>query len=305
VRLLVPVSFGPCSVALLQILDSYLQGQMERTRRAAYELVCVHVALGTEGIDLTAARFRDLEARYPRHSFVYSHLEDCLKELDVEQLCATAASSDSNMLGPVSSLDDLLARLPSASSRADVVQQLLSRMLSSTASRHHCAGILYGHSTTRLAEKVLVATASGRGFSLPWQVSDVRVDGLQLAYPLRDLLRKEMIAFGELVQPSIAQLIMPEDEGQRTVASSRLTTIDDLMVQYFSSVETKYPSIVANVVRTSSKLLSAADDEPARCSLCNVHMAEEARGIQGWQGDPSVSTAQSSLCYGCHRSVKG
>ncbi|RAL68532.1 hypothetical protein DID88_007259 [Monilinia fructigena] len=52
----------------------------------------------------------------------------------------------------------------------------------------------------------------------------------------------------------LPDLVVYQEPPSHISASSKSTTIDDLMAQYFESVEENFPSIVANVVRTSSKL---------------------------------------------------
>lgn len=89
-------------------------------------------------------------------------------------------------------------------------------------------------------------------------------------------------------------------------------TIDDLMSQYFESVETDYPSIVANVVRTSGRLNAPPlTSQSTSCSICELLMTRESQGLYGWGGDqakvdfksPAASSEGASLCYGCARST--
>ena len=88
------------------------------------------------------------------------------------------------------------------------------------------------------------------------------------------------------------------------------------MTQYFESVEENYPSIVANVVRTGSKLempKQIGDDDA--CGLCGIPVAKGTDGIYGWGGDQTSANkaakhglpakTQGILCYGCSRSING
>lgn len=103
-------------------------------------------------------------------------------------------------------------------------------------------------------------------------------------------------------------------------ASNKATTIDDLMIQYFESVEENYPSIVANVVRTSSKLVAGqtalSDGENGSsgkgCGVCGFPVEQGTDGINGWGGDQNdgsgivrMDDAKGILCYGCSRSIYG
>lgn len=317
-KLLLPLSFGPSSASLLHILDQHLQGQYERMNRAAYELYVVHIDLFLDTTDREASStmLEKYKARFPRHNYSHVGLEDALllDEIDWSTLNIAQPSSVADSQRPLTErLQELIGSLPSATSRADLVSTLQTRLLVDAAYKNGCTGILFGESTTRLAEKTLTETAKGRGFSLPWQVSDgMSPYGITFNYPLRDLLKKELVAFSSLTTPSLADLIIYNQPSSHISASSKQTTINDLLIQYFESVEENYPSIVANVVRTSSKLEPLTGDETTPCSLCGLPVAEGTDGIFGWGGDqnsysrPVRQIGQDAiLCYGCSRSING
>lgn len=66
----------------------------------------------------------------------------------------------------------LLGALASPTSRTDVLAVLRARLVVEIAKREGCEGVLWGDTTTRLAEKTLGETAKGRGFSIPWRTAD-------------------------------------------------------------------------------------------------------------------------------------
>ena len=129
---------------------------------------------------------------------------------------------------------------------------------------------------------------------------------------MRDLLKKELTTFASLVSPPLTPFTLAAIDVARQPLSSKETTIDDLMSQYFESVEQNYPSIVANVVRTSSKLmLSSSSSSSPICIICN--MSTDNRP-QRWGGDQESSAillqdaemdlqSEDPICYGCGRSV--
>ncbi|CZS99358.1 related to Cytoplasmic tRNA 2-thiolation protein 2 [Rhynchosporium graminicola] len=316
-KLLFPLSFGPCSAALLHILDDHLRGQFERMNRNAYELHVVHIHLYLEAADrLESARLLErYKARFPRHTYSSKGLEDALllDNIDWKSLgMPPPTEQESQKLG-TEKLHALVASMPSATSRKDIATTLLTRLLVDVAKRNGCESILFGDSTTKLAEKTLTETAKGRGFSLPWQVSDgLSSYGIGFNYPLRDILKKELVQFSSLTTPPLTDLVVHRDASSNISASSKMTTIDDLMVQYFESVEENYPSIVANVVRTSNKLQPLSGESTTACGLCGLPVSEGTDGIFGWGGDqnsdsrPIKSDSENSvLCYGCSRSING
>jgi cytoplasmic tRNA 2-thiolation protein 2 len=314
-KLLLPLSFGPSCASLLYILDQHLQGQYDKMKRTAYELYVVHIDLQTDELDRqkSSTLLEKYKARFPRHSYSTVGLEEALslESIDWNSLSVARPIKHDDTISGVERLQKFIGSMPSATSRADVVTTLLTRLLVDVGKRHSCEGILFGDSTTRLAEKTLTETAKGRGFSLPWQVSDgMSPYGITFNYPLRDLLKKELFAFSALLTPQITDMILLPESSANISVSSKSTTIDDLMAQYFQSVEENYPSIVANVVRTSSKLKPLAGGDTKACNICGLPVADGTDGIFGWGGDQnSISQTKNKhvsdgvLCYGCSRSI--
>ncbi|KAL3423190.1 Cytoplasmic tRNA 2-thiolation protein 2 [Phlyctema vagabunda] len=314
-KLLLPLSFGPSSASLLHILNHHLQGQWDRMNRAAYELYVVHIDLYLEEADRkdSAALLAKYKARFPRHTYTTVGLEEALALDTIDWTALQTNPSEDDSRPATERLQELIGSMSSASSKSDIISTLLSRLLVDVAKKNDCESLLFGDSTTRLAEKTLAETAKGRGFSLPWQVSDgTSPYGVGFNYPLRDILKKELVAFSSLTNPSLAELIKYAEPMAQLSASSKTTTIDDLMIQYFESAEENYPSIVANVVRTSSKLKPLSGNQVSACGICGLPVAEGTDGIFGWGGDqnsdsrPTREDGQGSvMCYGCSRSING
>ncbi|MCJ1247736.1 cytoplasmic tRNA 2-thiolation protein 2 [Trapelia coarctata] len=320
-RLLLPLSLGVSSMTLLHVLDQQLRTQKERTSRTGYELHVLFVddnMLERENAALNS--LASAEEKYPQHTYTAAPLSDVYEyayesetggPMPLENLGEYAGQVPPDARSE--SLSAQLGLLPSATSRADMIGILRTRLIVGFAKRMDCESILWGDSTTRLAERTLAETAKGRGFSIPWQTADgLSPYGINFTFPMRDLLRKEIVTYSSLTnQPLTALLFEPANQFQVS-ASSKETTIDDLMAQYFDSVEQNYPSIVANVVRTSGRLLAALPSETsASCSICGLPVAHGAQGLYGWNGDQQVRRAIEDLgdagnevvCYGCSRSV--
>ena len=319
--LLLPVSFGVSSIVLLNLLNQHLQRRQGRNGRALY---CLHIVFVNESVigdESCSDIWSLLLQRYPKHTFSSISLEDIF-DYDTE-FCSNP--SNVNLLNTqeiCSSKSErlltLLQRLPSPTSKRDLASNLRSRLIVAFAKAHNCTSILYGDSATRLAERTLSETAKGRGGSLPWLTSDgLSPLGVKIVYPLRDLLKHELLEYSNLTTPSLTPLIVEVDSAPKKSASSKDTTIDDLMGQYFESVEQNYPSIVANVVRTSGRLLlpaTCSDDQ--MCSMCRLPIQSGSDGLH-WSGEQTsqnrstttvpglenADTASRDLCYGCARTV--
>ncbi|KAI1448302.1 hypothetical protein F5Y02DRAFT_303755 [Annulohypoxylon stygium] len=142
---------------------------------------------------------------------------------------------------------------------------------------------------------------------------------LPIYSPLRELFRKELLTYLSYTSPPLTSLLPPSETNPNAsngaVVSHRDLSIDDVLSRYFSTVEESYPSVVANVVRTTGKL-SRADGTPnekTTCGLCGAGLDEQ--GDERWRGEigpdfgeadgASDGQGKSMLCYGCERSVRG
>lgn len=314
--LLLPVSLGVTSISLLHILDEQFLAHLKRSGRTSYTLHILYIVHSPLSEQIDHRRRLDLlKERFPLHTYTMLSLEDVFDyELDIEKEILGLQSVNLLTDDKHARLQHLISNLPSATSRADITTILRQTLTAEFAKQHGCEVILYGDSTTRLAERTLSETAKGRGGLLPWLTADrLLSSGLRIAYPMRDLLKKEISSFAAMISPPLAPLIRDNGSTGQVSVSSRFTSIDELMSQYFESVEQNYPSIVANVVRTSSKLkASATDSNTLSCNICKLPVLKQSHR---WGGDQNSSLPHSidvdtalkhdkAICYGCARSMK-
>jgi cytoplasmic tRNA 2-thiolation protein 2 len=294
-------------------LDLHLKTQRSKTGRTGFAISALYVEDPDQNIQAEEL-VEKARQQYPNHQYASLPLHDVFRVLpddaSIRELVPQA--EDKSNLTPQEQLTRLINSLTSATARADVLSTLRTRLIVEHAKLAGCESILWGDSTTRLAQKTLAETAKGRGFSLPWQVSDGESPfGLNFNYPLRDVLKKELVSYINMAEPGLSALVHETSSGVTQASmSSKNTTIDDLMKQYFESVEENFPSIVANVVRTTSKLevRPGAIADP-RCSLCSMPVPDGRFGIHGWGGDQqdgddfASSNIRRNICYGCTRSM--
>lgn len=160
-------------------------------------------------------------------------------------------------------------------------------------------------------------------------MSSVRRDanacaGVKFHYPLRDLLKSELVNYVSLELPGAPAPLLPlcvaysaqPKHSAAGAASGRNITIDELMTQYFESIETQYPSIVANVVRTAGKLQPLRGNANGEsCRICGLpgdgaggDMTLSALTLNAQANDggkPDNGNKRSGMCYGCARSTYG
>lgn len=285
--LLLPLSFGAGSTVLLHLLSQHLQGQAEKTGRTGFGLHVLHVK---DEDDADDGRLEKVKLHFSGHTYSSIPLSTISSTEDLSTLLpSTAQDSDQDRPKDLS-LKDLLASLDSPTSRTDTLEILRRKLITNFAKSHHCEAILWGDSTTRLSERILAETAKGRGFSLPWIVSDGQSPyGMPIYYPMRDLLSKEIASYAGMIDPRLEDLLVKEEV--KVTVSMRNATIDGLMSGYFEGVEREFPSIVANVVKTAGKLKQAEVREAEMvCELCDLPLVDAA-------------PEKSRLCYGCIRTL--
>ncbi|RKF80619.1 Cytoplasmic tRNA 2-thiolation protein 2 [Golovinomyces cichoracearum] len=308
-RLLLPLSYGPSSSSLLYILDSHLQGQYNKTHKVTYELVVVHIDFFVTSADrdFSSGKLEQYRSLFSRHLFISHGLEESLdlEGIDWDALGVPRLSQNGNS---TERLQNFLSSAKSTTDRADIISILMTRLLVSIGKKNACDGILFGDSTTRLAEKTLTETAKGRGITVPWQVCDGATPyDIDFNYPQRDVLKKEILNFSRIT--SVLHELVVYDQTVHISASSKSITINDLMAQYFQSIETNFPSIVSNVVKTSSKLNVVVDNSTNYCGVCGVPCY--GNKITSPESDETSDTSLSIeklniakiICYGCSKIV--
>ena len=291
-RLLLPLSGGVSSSVLLHALNKQLQKQVEKQNRTAYDLVLVHIEPVELEHSVSVAWREGILARFPLHNFpspvklyqvfeIDHHIEHDLSRLGIqrrkgEDNCAFYAS--------------IFNSVSSVTTRADIHQVLMKRLLAALAKRHDCDSIVWGHSDSKLAAQALADVAKGRGGSVPAGISDGPSPArVTFNYPMRDLFKTELESYAKILEEPL-QTIADFESGP--MPSIRNTSIDDLLSTYILSQGEKYPSIMANVVRTASKLqVPTVGSAGKMCCVCWSFTSD----------DEHEKNLSEELCYGCRR----
>ena len=291
------MSGGISSLALLHIVDQRLRRQIEKNRgRATYELhvLVVESAHIPSGPDV--GFFEAVRKKYPSHLFDSISLAQ-ITSFDSDALSVISKTGPEH--GPeessnnaMDSVDDYFEGISSPTARTDVLEVLLTRLIAAFAKKQQCHSIFWGHSDNRLAARTLASVAKGRGSAVPFQVLDGPTPfGLTFNFPVRDLFQAELETFSKLDSTFPHHLVVQGISPAKSV-SNRDLSIDQLITNYITSQGEKYPSIMANVVRTAGKLHAPHfSDQSARCRLCGLLLE-----------DLPAADSASTLCYGCARS---
>jgi cytoplasmic tRNA 2-thiolation protein 2 len=297
-KLLLPLSGGISSVVLLQILDRQLLRQSSQRGRTSYELYIMTVELPSQHFDGSiGTRFHLLKQKYSSHSLSSVPLSEVFN-LDNSLLGDFSDLGAREGETPQRRLDSLLSCTKTASARADLLQILFTRLVVVFAKLNACDAILWGHSNSRLAAKALSGVAKGRGGFLPFDIADGPSPWeVTFYYPLRDLFKSELNAYANALPDDFSKLVTQDSAPAPT--SLRATSIDDLLSDYIHAQGEKYPSIIANVVRTAGKLQAPPilPKQAASCSICTMPRS----GAMTTQADDASHTDAMNmlLCYAC------
>ena len=166
-KILLPVSLGASSLALLHVLDLHLRRQRKKSGRTSYHL---HVLFVDQSAFTFQSEYQDvwdnLKRRFSQHTYSVLKLDELSRHETLrcdELLPMGKASDEDNGLLQEAKLTNLLAKLPSATSRVDLLNIVRGRIIFAFAASQGCSSIVFGDSTTRLAERTLAETAKGRG----------------------------------------------------------------------------------------------------------------------------------------------
>lgn len=276
-HVLLPVSLGPSSMALLDMCVEMIRAQkaIHRGRQGFY----LHVVHVMDQEDSTIQeRLEGLRERYPECEKIEAVKLPSNTETDVVQI-----SRGKN----VSGLENAMKQM-NKTGREDSIGILRKELIERIAEKKGCQTTVYGHCQTRLAELVIAMTSKGRGSAMPHAINDGGY------YPLKDVLSSEVDIYNEL--QGTGELIVTRT---KPPANVKLQSIDDLVHQYFISVEKDFPSVVSTVVRTANKLASQEEGED-NCAICGGLRGEDTlEWIKKITVNAPIEDAGETLCYGC------
>lgn len=290
-KLLLPVSGGVSSVVLLQVLDGHIQRQLASRGRASYDLAVL--IIDTSCIDTTPGVMHlvgCVKDAFPSTQVSLLSLEAVLTmDNDIDNTLASLGFAREGDEEAQAELEHLIECATTPTTRADLFEILRLRLIVSFAKSQACEAVLWGHSDSRLAAIALSSVAKGRGGALPNLVGDGPSPwGLHFNYPLRDLFKSELELYAGLFSAQLSKVIIPDPPALAN-SSIRESSIDDLLTNYITSQGAKYPSIMANVVRTASKLrMPAINAADVACPVCATPVI-----------CASNEHSHSRLCYGC------
>lgn len=299
-KLLLPLSLGLSSSVLLHAVNAQIERQLSKPHPLVgfdiHVLVIEPSTVAPANVD-AEERFALVQQSFPRHSYEKIPFHSIF-EYDPEIYNVLPKFAGEHFVDDASRtnqerLDAFRASASTATSRVDVDQILLNRLVVAYGKGIGCDAILWGDSDSRLAAKTLANVAKGRGSALTWQVSDgISPSGLLFHFPLRDLFQAELESYANLI-PELSAIIIPDVPPSDNVLTKNLS-IDELMMRYVQTHGEKYPGVMANVTRTANKLHPVpASADIKQCLFCDARMNDKQE---------SDTDSEAKFCYACIRS---
>lgn len=309
-RLLLPLSYGVSSSVLLHALNAYIERQHSKPHNpTVYELHVLVIEPSTVSplVASDGQNFVSAQRSFPMHSYTQIPLHSIFEyDPEVREVMTQFAGPcfvDDASLSDRERLDAFRASISTATSKTDVDNILMSRLVVACAKKFGCRAVLWGDSDSRLAAKSLANVAKGRGSSLTWQVSDgLSPWGVEFKFLLRDLFKAELHDYAKLV-PELEGIIVPDVPLSDNILTKNLS-IDELMMRYVETQGEKYPGVMANVARTVTKLKPAPFSTDAyQCTFCGAFTGNlDGKSSCVTDADTLEDDRFSQFCYGCARS---
>ena len=308
-KMLLPVSFGPSSLLLLDLLGKQLRKQLNVTGRQAYNITVVHVCSSMQVAHGPGrGKIEALQRLYPSHEYHLASTESVRAHTRSKRLVRSLKEASSDSFDSNVALPEALESLESGTSRSELCDIAQIRLVTETATTLGCEAIAWGHSMTRLAERTLQDISYGRAVYMPMQNGTASTfSNMNFLFPLQDIFRRETQAFIHVLTPDLISLLEQAPVSACDSPRPANVAVDSLMRQYFESAEKTYPSLVTNVVKTAGRLVDDPTADPSRtCRIC----ASQLLGFSGDQSQLGTGRPKSpgkdeegiTLCESCVKS---
>lgn len=232
----------------------------------------------------------------------------------------------------IKSYSELLHQAKDKTTREDLSIIVHEDITIKTAIDNKCSIILKSDSMTRMAVTILSDTIRGRGAEIPRHCDNKYIGTFEMMHPLSDILNSEIKTYIKILgidklSPSLSV------ENVNSNLSTKSKTVNDMISEYFQTLEIEYPETVSTVVKIGGKL-SNNDENIAnlhRCEICKFPIyhdpkqwleqitvldhvppqnEEEEANYQRYlesinndkeieSSNQTVSDTSVNLCYGC------
>lgn len=343
-KVILPMSYGKSSLVLLDILISMFEEQTKNPRaKIGFEVDVVHIndSKVISYQDDVGSVLRKLKNHYALEKYPITFtdvgIESILNTGDVSSLTLHKDFTSTSTRGSSSvTMDDIFEGCPNRASKKDILDVIVKQLIERYAVAKGATSILWAHSMTSLADEVIALTVKGRGSEIFKQLTDGVVpfgeSEIDVVHPLRDCSLGEIEKFVQM-KGLEEFLLVPSDSPERMMNKQK--TINEVVENYFKTVDSSDDNIVSTVVKTGAKLGEPRNFDGKVCSICNgkiyndpmnwlkniTHHSNlppetevEKESLREWldmniqtgiTDQESASANEIDFCYGCAVTVGG
>ncbi|QPG76884.1 hypothetical protein FOA43_004278 [Brettanomyces nanus] len=283
-KIMIPLRFTTSSLVLLDILLNWLDEQLSMSPRAHIGFDLVVLAMNSfQSLSWTTEKVSQLEEKYGGAKEM-QRLHVSMEIVDLDEMVRkntqirevylrNYTSFCAKGLQKVGSLHEMVGQITDKSLQEDFLLVLEEDVIVKRCIANRCSCLVFSDSMSELAVSVLGLTARGRGEKISEKLGGdmVKETSIESLYPLRDVLGTEVKRYAELCD--LTSFVVPRESKGKSVKNK---TINELVEEYFESVEPEYPEVVSTVVKAGSKLTrKTCVSDPLRCSLCDGIIPED------------------------------
>jgi cytoplasmic tRNA 2-thiolation protein 2 len=283
-RVLLDMKNSNESYVLLDILISMLEEQLSqgpkalrgfdlivciindsKTKEYQVELETIKQYYTNEELERLGLKFVNINVDSFVTNNTLEHLELNLKNFQTSRIL--------NKQGlKIENYDDLLSQISDKSTREDIINIIHEDIIIQTAKDEDCSIVLKSHSMTKMAIDILSNTIRGRGPEIPIQSSDSYIGTFEIMHPLRDVLNSEIKMYANIKKLNELSPIL-DITSTISDKSTKNKTVDEMVTEYFDTLEVEYPETVSTVVKIGAKLANPKDikhESISKCEICKV-----------------------------------
>lgn len=173
----------------------------------------------------------------------------------------------------IQTYNELLSQIADKSTRDDIKSIIHEDLIIKTARDKNCSIVLKPNSMTRMAVDILSDTIRGRGAEIPIKSTNKYMGNFEILNPLRDVLNAEIKMYSNIKKLNDLSPILKLKSSISDV-STKNKTVDDMVTEYFDTLEVEYPETVSTVVKIGAKLTNPVSSNTEKtnntCEICKV-----------------------------------
>ncbi|CDR46166.1 CYFA0S22e00782g1_1 [Cyberlindnera fabianii] len=340
-----PCSFGKSSLVLLDIIFQQFNEQLKNPRVwIGFHLDVVFVDDGeVSGYKNDVKEIiEDIKKEYDTERFPVSFtiipIDAYSQGKQMKRILVTPEFEtlmNQMFQGEAKTVTEMLRIAPNRASRDDLQKVVIQELIMSHVIEQGATALIWGHNMSSLAGQVLALTVKGRGSEIHRHLTDYKDEiagkEIDVIHPLRDVSQGEVEKFIKFRKLEKLLLITTQDSSK---LMNKQKTVDEVVLQYYDTVDTADDNIVSTVVRTGAKLAEPKNYDGVKCIVCGGKIYNDPKvwlrdityhGHRGpetelekellkeWEANQKINGVirdsddfeTRSMCYGCIVTVGG